>query len=140
MKNKRNKNYFNLNKNFDDRGITLIVLVITIIIIIILATVTINMAVGDNGLIKQAEQAKDLATNSADNEFNKMSNLLQYLNTIQQEEVKDEEIKDELEGVESIGDDIENANGHILVIWEDEGSSLRPEELTLVIYENGKTI
>ena len=44
-------------------GITLVSLVITIIIIIILATVTINMAFGDNGLIREAELARDLTAN-----------------------------------------------------------------------------
>ena len=45
------------------RGITLVALVITIIVIIILATVTINMAFGDDGIIKRAEQAKDMYAN-----------------------------------------------------------------------------
>lgn len=38
-------------------------LVVTIIIIIILSTVTINMAFGDNGLIKQAQLARDMTAN-----------------------------------------------------------------------------
>ena len=46
-----------------NKGITLVALVITIIIIIILATITMNMAFGDNGLIKQAQLAKDMAAN-----------------------------------------------------------------------------
>ena len=64
------------------RGITLIALVITIIIIIILATVTINMAFGDNGLIKQAELAKDLTTNSMEHEQGSMANLIAYMNEV----------------------------------------------------------
>ena len=47
-----------------EKGITLLVLVITIIIIIILATVTINMALGDNGLINLARQTKNEAEDS----------------------------------------------------------------------------
>ena len=39
-------------------GITLLALVIAIIIIIILATVAINLAFGDNGLIKRTNDAK----------------------------------------------------------------------------------
>ena len=58
------------------RGITLVALVITIIIIIILATVTINMAFGDNGLIKQAELARDLTANSTIAEQEGMNSLL----------------------------------------------------------------
>jgi len=40
------------------KGITLIALVITIIVLLILAGVTINMVLGDDGIIKQAQQAK----------------------------------------------------------------------------------
>ena len=41
------------------RGITLIALVVTIIILIILAGVSINMIVGDNGIITQAQRAAE---------------------------------------------------------------------------------
>ena len=44
------------------KGITLIALVITIIILLILAGVTINMLTGDNGILKQATNARE--TNS----------------------------------------------------------------------------
>ena len=47
-----------------EEGITLVALVITIVILIILATVTINMAFGDNGLVKYAEEARDKTANS----------------------------------------------------------------------------
>ena len=63
-----------------ERGITLIALVITILIIIILATVTINMALGDNGLINMAELARDEAANSTDYESNGRANLVAYMN------------------------------------------------------------
>ena len=74
----------------NQRGITLVALVITIIIIIILATVTINMAFGDNGLIKQAELARDMAANSTKHETESMANLTAYLN---EEKNEDEEIE-----------------------------------------------
>ncbi len=41
------------------RGITLIALVVTIIVLIILAGVSINMLVGENGIITQAQTAKE---------------------------------------------------------------------------------
>jgi flagellar basal body-associated protein FliL len=43
-----------------EKGITLIALVITIIVLLILAGVTISMVLGDNGIIHQAEHAKDM--------------------------------------------------------------------------------
>ena len=39
----------------DVKGITIISLVVTIVVILILAGVTINVLVGDNGLIKQSK-------------------------------------------------------------------------------------
>ncbi|MFR5190435.1 MAG: hypothetical protein ACLTEH_04230, partial [Clostridia bacterium] len=42
-----------------ETAITLIALVITIIILIILAGVSINMLVGENGIITQAQKAKE---------------------------------------------------------------------------------
>ena len=47
-------------KERNTRGITLIALVVTIIVLIILATVSINMVFNDNGIIKQAENAKEI--------------------------------------------------------------------------------
>ena len=42
-----------------ERGITLIALVITIIVLLILAGISIGAITGDNGIIKQAQNAKD---------------------------------------------------------------------------------
>ena len=44
----------------NQKGVTLVALVITIIVIIILSTVTIDLAFGNNGLIKRAQLAKDM--------------------------------------------------------------------------------
>ena len=44
------------------KGITLIALVITIIVLLILAGVTINMLTGDNGILKQATNARETNT------------------------------------------------------------------------------
>ena len=42
-----------------DQGITLISLVVTIIILIILAGVSINLILGQNGIINKAKEAKE---------------------------------------------------------------------------------
>ena len=79
-----------------ERGITLVALVITVIIIIILATVTINMAFGDNGLITQAQKAKDMAANSTIAEREGINNLMtEYTNTISEKQVGIIEIPNE---------------------------------------------
>ena len=48
----------------NSRGITLIALVVTITVLIILATVSINTVLGDNGIIKRAQKARDSYSNS----------------------------------------------------------------------------
>ena len=62
MTKKREKQIGGPKKNMrteKTRGITLISLVITIIILLILAGVTLNLTLGDRGIITQAQQAKE---------------------------------------------------------------------------------
>ncbi len=49
--------YKSKKQNSREKGITLIALIITIIILLILAGVTINVLIGDNGLLKTAKEA-----------------------------------------------------------------------------------
>ena len=49
----------------DTKGITLVALVVTIIILIILAGVSINLVIGNSGIIKNAQIAKKNAENAA---------------------------------------------------------------------------
>ena len=69
-------------KGREQAGITLVALVVTIIIIVILATVTINMAFGDDGIIKRAELAKDMYTNDIAYTDQSMANATAYLDGI----------------------------------------------------------
>ena len=67
----------NLLKKFKmEKGITLVALVITIVILIILATVTINLAFGENGLIKRAQQTKNLTEQAIQNEQKGLNSLM----------------------------------------------------------------
>ena len=50
-----------MNRNRQEKGITLIALVITIVILIILATIGIGAIFGKNGLISRVQQAKEKA-------------------------------------------------------------------------------
>ena len=68
-----------LNK---ERGITLVALVITIVILIILATVAINATFGENGLIKRAEDAKEMTEEALKNEEQAIANVVEYMNEI----------------------------------------------------------
>ena len=64
----------------NEKGITLIALVITIIVLLIIAGVTIAMLTGENGILAQANKAKE-QTNKSQNEeevmLNNMSNLME---------------------------------------------------------------
>ncbi len=76
------KNELKSNK----KGITLVALVITIVILIILATVTINMAFGDNGLVKYAEEARDKTANSTTAEAEGINSMVDQFANVMAEE------------------------------------------------------
>ena len=56
---KKEKITKNLTLTNNNKGITLIALVITIIVLLILAGVTINLTLGENGIFKTAERARE---------------------------------------------------------------------------------
>ena len=60
-------------------GITLVALVVTIVVLLILAGVTITALLGDDGIIKKAQNAADLMNNAIQNEQNEMNALLNEL-------------------------------------------------------------
>ena len=71
----------------DQAGITIITLVVTILIIIILSSITINAVLGDNGLLSQAQDAKDLAESTTLETGEKMNKVLQeYMNVMAEDE------------------------------------------------------
>ena len=59
---------FNLKKNKGEKGITLIALIVTIIVLLILAGVSIAMLTGENGILTQAQNAKNKTEEAATNE------------------------------------------------------------------------
>ena len=62
-----------------EKGITLIALVITIIVLIILAGVTINTLVGKNGIITQAQRAKQETEEKQKEELGGLTSLEQQI-------------------------------------------------------------
>ena len=68
-------------KETKEKGITLIALVITVVILIILATVTLNVVLGEGGLIDRAQEAKDLTEKAALEEQEGLNSLMsEYAN------------------------------------------------------------
>jgi len=68
------------------RGITLIALVITIIVLLILAGVTINMVLGDDGIIGQAQAAKTAHENAEDDYYEKETEALLKIDNIRKQQ------------------------------------------------------
>ena len=71
-----------MKRNIQDKGITLVALVITIVILIILAVVAINFAFGDNGLISQAERARDYQANADATDSSLLNDATEYIDGI----------------------------------------------------------
>ena len=69
-----------------EKGITLIALVITVVILIILATVTLNVVLGEGGLIQRAQQAKDLTEQATLEEQQGLNSLMSEFTNIMAEE------------------------------------------------------
>ena len=72
-----------MKKTKENRGITLVALVVTIVVLLILAGVSIRLVLGDNGVVKKAQEAKNKTTEDQANMQAGSNNL-------------DEEIKNKL--------------------------------------------
>ena len=77
------------------RGITLVTLVVTIIVLIILAGVSINMVVGDNGIITQAQRAAKETANATVASEEQINALIEELNKKLPEDKPDEPTEEE---------------------------------------------
>ena len=62
-------------QKLNNKGITLVALVVTIVVLLILAGVSINLVVGDNGIITQARKAREETNSKVQEELANMSDL-----------------------------------------------------------------
>lgn len=119
------------NKNVKEKGITLIALVITVVILIILATVTLNVVLGEGGLIDRAQLAKNMTLNATAEEEEGLAKLEEeFANIMPEESIKNYEI---IIGEESIIYDGEEQKPAIIL---KEGETVIPEEEYTVEYTN----
>ena len=58
-----------------NKGITLVALVVTIVVLLILAGVSINLVLGNNGIIAKAQEAKTKQAEASENDLEGMSDL-----------------------------------------------------------------
>ena len=81
MKNTRRTEKLKSIKQYDQRekGITLVALVVTIVVLLILAGVTITALLGDDGIIKKAQDAANLMNDAVQSEQNDINALLNEL-------------------------------------------------------------
>ena len=77
-KSKKSIKYIKVNK----QGITLVALVVTIIVLLILAGVTITSLLGDDGIIRKAQQAANKMNEAIQSEQEELNALLEELNSI----------------------------------------------------------
>ena len=63
------------------KGITLIALVVTIVVLLILSAVAIGLSIGDNGIIKQAQDAIDRWKEASQKEQNALGDLAYFINS-----------------------------------------------------------
>ena len=64
------------------KGITLVALVVTIVVLLILAGVSINLVLGDNGIVKKSQEAKRKSGEASQNDLTSMNELAKELEDV----------------------------------------------------------
>ena len=117
------------------KGITLIALVVTIIVLIILAGVSITMLVGDNGIVTQAQRAKQETEQAEKQEKEYMGKLEdemnEYITGIEVEQVTD---------VQPGALEVDKQNANIYIINSIEDLIFFAYDVTNGNNYNGKTV
>ena len=62
-----------------NKGITLVALVVTIVVLLILAGLSINLVLGDNGIIAKAQEAKTKQAEASQNDLKGMNSLIEQM-------------------------------------------------------------
>ena len=136
------------------KGITLVALVVTIVVLLILAGVSINLVLGENGLIEKAKEAKEKTNNSGKDEAIELA-LVNY--RIEKEKNSNANLKEclqnELENIdileENPSEDIEIIAKYSegLLIIKSDGTYIKTKSENLVgntffrnIYDNESKI
>ena len=111
------------------KGITLVALVVTIIVLIILAGVSINLVLGENGIITKAKQAKEMmeiASLKEKLELNKTElllssdytfNLQNYINSLIEKEII---TSNDIENTEYDNSKLITINGYVFLLTEED--------------------
>ena len=65
-----------------NKGITLVALVVTIVVLLILAGVSINLVLGNNGVISKAKEAETKSGEASENDLNGMNRLIDKMESL----------------------------------------------------------
>ena len=123
-----------------ETGITLVSLVVTIIILIILAGISINLLMGDNGIITKAQQAKENTLLAQEEEAKQLNQLyvdLENLVGSDSENVEASSILKLIEFKKAIAQAIEEAGG--VKTQEDATKEIMSENIKGIVNEVTKT-
>ena len=63
----------------NNKGITLVALVVTIVVLLILAGVSINLVLGNNGIIAKAKDAETKSAEARENDLKGMNSLIDQM-------------------------------------------------------------
>ena len=63
----------------NNKGITLVAIVVTIVVLLILAGVSINLVLGNNGIIAKAQEAKTKQAEASQNDLKGMNSLIEQM-------------------------------------------------------------
>lgn len=109
---------------YANSGITIITLIVTIIVLIILAGVSINMVVGDNGIITKAQQARENIELAQIEEQISLNQLYEEMNQ-NGIYIEDEEATKKDEIIESLQKEIEDLNKQLMIYKLKEGDYIK---------------
>ena len=95
-----------MKRKTQEKGITLIALVVTIVVLLILAGISLNMVLGENGIITKAKAAREKTMTAKENETSDMDQIAKDIDsTIESTDIENETLIDALEkGHLQIGD------------------------------------
>lgn len=121
----------NIKPLTSNSAITLVALVVTIIVLLILAGVTLNMVMGENGIIEKARMAKMETNKAQEDENKKLLDLEEKLevNTTREENTSQSKRK-------ILFDSETDSNGPITVAGATDGSSERNFSDNVNNYDN----
>lgn len=99
----------------NNKAITLVALIITIIVLLIIATVSINMIMGDNGILSKAQLAKQNTNSAAYDEENKLGKTNEIIDnyTTRSGTISDEQYNQLLDRVTSLETTVSALSGSL---------------------------